>query len=110
MENNDYEFINYINHKDDYQISKEQNKPIKYYQITMYKNPQTKYRLIRIFDIDENNNFKNIKTLNLTSEMYHKFLKRVQPNKDKLLPTYNFDEVKPPSLYDISLSRSSLLQ
>lgn len=106
---NEYEFISYVNHKDDYEIQKETNQPIKYYQITMFKNPQTKNRMIRIFDIDENNKFTNIKIQNITSETYKKILKRMQPQKYKVFPTYNFDEVNPPSLYDISLSRSSLL-
>jgi len=106
---NEYEFVNYVNHKDDYEIQKETLQPIKYYQITMFKNPHTKYRMIRIFDIDENNNFNNIKVQNITSETYRQILKRMQPQKYKVFPTYNFDEVNPPSLYDISLSRSSLL-
>lgn len=106
---NEYEFVNYINHKDDEIIKNETLQPIKYYQITMFKNPHTKNRLIRIFDIDENNKFTNIKVQNLTSETYHKILKRMQPQKYKVYPTYSFNDVNPPSLYDISLSRSSLL-
>lgn len=106
---NEYEFVSYVNHKDDYEIEKETLQPIKYYQITMFKNPQTKSRMIRIFDIDEDNNIKNINIKSLNSETYHQILKRMQPQKYKVYPTYNFDEVKPPSLYDISLSRSSLL-
>lgn len=102
----DYEFIN---GKDENINMFETLTPIKYYQISGYPNPKTNYREIKIFDINEYNQITNVETKQLDKKTYKQILRRIQPQKYKVFATYDLDNIKYPSIYDIMLSRSSLL-
>ena len=88
------------------------NPPIrqfKYYQLCSFMNPTTKKYHIRRFIMNSKNEFLNIQELHIDTKKYKKFIKTHKPNEYKLFGTYDLNQIAYPSLGDITIIQSPIL-
>lgn len=81
----------------------------KFYQICLFKNPNTNERHIRRCIINEECKLINIDEKYMTEKQYQKFLKNHRQNEYKFYPTYDLELVDIPNPGDILQAQSPLL-
>lgn len=80
-----------------------------YYQICTFPNPKTKKLHMRQFVVDQDHNFVNVSNYQLSSNQYKKFISTKRPNEYKWFSTYDLENVNYPSLHDILMLESDIL-
>lgn len=84
-------------------------KVTRYYQICIFKNIYTNKYHVRSFIINSNNEFVNIKNLQLTDKQYKRLLELVTPNQFKTFATFSLDHIDYPCFSDILTAQSEIL-
>ena len=82
----------------------------KYYQLCSFKNPWTQKYHIRRFIMNSKNEFTNIQELYINSKQYQRFVKTHKPNEYKMFGVYDLNQVAYPSLGDIAIIQSPILE
>jgi hypothetical protein len=91
--------------------NKQNIRPIIYiYQICIYKNPYDHKFHLRRFAVSPNNEFIDLKYYKLDKKQCKKFVKSTPPNKYKSYSTYSLENIEYPTLSDIFLSQSDILE
>lgn len=80
-----------------------------YYQICTFPNPKTGKYHIRKFVLDERENFINIIEKGFDEDRYRKANKLIKDNEKKYFSTYCFDQIKYPTVGEVLLAQSDLL-
>lgn len=80
-----------------------------YYQICMFKNPDDNKYHMRKYVVNGNNEFINIKDYRLNSKQNKKFYSMKKQHEYKRFGVFHLDNVPPPSLFDVSTSKSDIL-
>jgi hypothetical protein len=81
-----------------------------FYQIGSCKDPETQTYPMRKFIIDpESNEFKDVRTHNLTSRQNKKFYSLYKPHEYRRYSVNNLNSIDYPSFHDINTVRSSIL-
>lgn len=84
-------------------------KEVKFYQIAIFPDMQTKKYHIRKFVIDSNNEFIDIKNYKVTKDELNLFLSKKKICSYKKYSTPDLNNVSYPTTADISLARSPIL-
>jgi hypothetical protein len=80
-----------------------------FYQICIYANPNTNTFHMRKFAINSKNEFINIKSFYLRKSEHKKFFKKKKDFQFRSYPAYSLDEIDVPSLSDILMAKSSMV-
>ena len=81
----------------------------KYYQLCSFKIPTTKKYHIRRFIMNSKNEFTNIQESYIDSNKYQQFIRSHPPSDYKLFGTYDLKQIPYPSLGDITIIQSPML-
>jgi len=87
-------------------------KPQKYtffYQICTFPDMNTNKYHLRKFIINDDDKFTSIKNYRLSKLQHDKFFKTKKKHEYKIYHTYDLEDVNYPTLADISMSRSNIL-
>jgi hypothetical protein len=82
----------------------------KYYQICSFVNPWTNKYHIKRFIINEKNQFVNIQDYRLEKKQYMRFVQACRPNEYKMFNIYDLNETAYPSLGDLTIVQSPILE
>lgn len=82
---------------------------IKMYQICGFKNPKTGKFEVREIIINGNNEIETYNTYKVNEKTQRKLLRALRDNKYRLYSTYTLAYIEMPTLNDISLARSDML-
>lgn len=95
----------------DKNLTEEEMRRINYfYQVTEFAHPRNKLHQLRRYAINYNNEIVNTDEFYLTEDQYKRFLKEKKNNQFKQYSTFSLQDVKPPSMADINMMRSTILE
>jgi hypothetical protein len=107
-----YNFVNSFNEGgevDDFAPKKTFGNNMKYYQVASFPNSKSELFVIRAFDIDSENNFKNINEFQITKTQFKKFSKSCNSKYCKYYNVSSLRNVNYPTLFEVQTARSDFI-
>jgi hypothetical protein len=98
-----YKFVENFDDEKDY------SNIVSYYQICIFPDPHKKMHHVRRFYINDKNEFVQVKDYLLTSSKMKLFLKKKKKNEYTLYSTYNLSDIEYPTLSDVYMLKSDIL-
>ncbi len=108
MQNLNYKFYN-KSPQDDMIYNPPENK-FKYYQLCSFRNPWNNKHHIRRFVMNSKNEFISIDENYIESRQFKRFVKSHKLNEYKLFNTYDLNHVSYPSMGEITIIQSPILE
>jgi hypothetical protein len=106
--NNRYIFVNKKTEQDIMTYNPEP-KLFSYYQLCLFRNPDTKRYHCKKYIVNQDLEFKKITNHKLSEEQFKKFLKTKNPNQYKLYSTYDDKLFNTPHVSEICQAQSLLI-
>lgn len=79
-------------------------------QIASFEHPKNKLYHVRKFNINETNEFVNIKEYHVSKNKHNRLLRKKNKNEYKLYSVYSLNDVDYPNMSDILAMKSDILQ
>jgi hypothetical protein len=108
MNNIKYNFT--VGQSCDYNGNNSNNTITRYYQVALFPNPNTSKYNVRMFFVNYNNEYTDIKTFNITKKQLKQFLANTNSKQYKMYSVYTLDNVNYPLSGEILLSKSDILE
>ncbi len=78
-----------------------------FYQIASHPHPKTNKHHVRVFVIDNDDNFNDVRDYNIDKSQYNRLLNSKKVNEYKLYSVFALDQINYPTMSDILLLKSS---